>query len=284
MIQGRKCAYCNKIGQEMKLEFCSLNSGSNGNSTFAAAGKTRLLIDAGLPGRSLTKALELINVLPETIDAILVTHEHSDHIRGAGVLSRKYRIPIYANEDTWETDAMRRIVGEIPISLRRIFQSEDEFFIGDIGVMSKPIPHDAAAPVCFRLYAGSRSAAVATDMGRVPRDVIRFLAGSDLILLESNHDPDMLLANLRYPESLKRRILGGKGHLSNLTCAQTLMKLFETGVRNALLGHLSQDNNTPELAMHTVVSELSRQGLRPGEDIRLDLTWRDRIGGYYTLE
>ncbi len=268
----------------MKLEFCSLNSGSNGNATFAAAGKTRVLIDAGLPGRGIAKALEMINILPETIDAILVTHEHTDHIRGAGVLSRKYHIPVYANEETWETGAMRRIVGEVPASLRRVFQSEDEFYIGDIGVMSMPIPHDAADPVSFRLYAGSRSAAVATDMGRVPSRVIRFLAGSDLVLLESNHDPDMLLANTRYPESLKQRILCSRGHLSNMTCAQTLMKLYETGVQHALLGHLSQDNNTPELAMHTVASELSRQGIRPGEDIRLDLTWRDRIGGYYTLE
>lgn len=284
MDQGIQSALCYKIGQEMKLEFCSLNSGSNGNATFAAAGKTRVLIDAGLPGRSIAKALEMIDILPETIDAILVTHEHTDHIRGAGVLSRKYHIPVYANEETWETSAMRRIVGEIPASLRRVFQSEDEFYIGDIGVMSMPIPHDAADPVSFRLYAGSRSAAVATDMGKVPNRLIRFLAGSDLVLLESNHDPDMLLANVRYPESLKQRILGSRGHLSNLTCAQTLMKLYETGVQHALLGHLSQDNNTPELAMHTVTSELNRQGLRPGEDIRLDLTWRDRIGGYYTLE
>lgn len=266
----------------MRLEFCSLNSGSNGNSSFASAGKTRILVDAGLTGRSIAKALEKIRVLPETIDAILVTHEHSDHVQGVGVLSRKYHIPVYANEATWQ--AMMRSIGEVPPGLIRIFESENEFYIGDIGVQSIPIPHDAAEPVAFRLYAGSRSVSVATDMGRVPKKVLRHLSGSDLILLESNHDPDMLRSNTRYPEALKQRILGSHGHLSNLTCAQTLMALYETGVRHALLGHLSRDNNTPELAMRTVQDELKRQGLLPGEDIRLDMTWRDRLSGYYTLE
>lgn len=266
----------------MKIEFCSLNSGSNGNSSFILAGKTRLLVDAGLAGRNVVNALEKIKVLPETIDAILVTHEHSDHVQGVGVLSRKYHIPVYANEATWQ--AMHRTVGEVPQGLMRIFESESEFYIGDIGVLSFPIPHDAADPVAFRLYAGSRSVSVATDMGRVPRKVLKNLSGSDLILLESNHDPDMVLSNTRYPEALKQRILGTHGHLSNLTCAQTLMALYETGVRHALLGHLSQDNNTPELAMQTVNDELKRQGLSPGQDIRLDMTWRDRLSGYYTLE
>lgn len=284
MAQEQAAAPHSKNGNMMKIEFCSLNSGSNGNATFAAAGRTRLLIDAGLPGRRITQALESIDVLPETIDAILVTHEHSDHIQGVGVLSRKYHIPVYANEGTWETSAMRRIVGEIPPGMRRVFQSEDDFYIGDFGVMPMPISHDSADPVAFRLFAGSRSVSVATDMGRVPKKVLRFLAGSDLVLLESNHDPDMVLGNVRYPEALKRRILGARGHLSNIVCAQTLMGLYETGVHHALLGHLSQDNNTPELAMHTVQTELIRQGLKPGVDIRLDLTWRDRIGGYYTLE
>jgi len=118
----------------------------------------------------------------------------------------------------------------------------------------------------------------------VTKQVLRHLSGTDLILLESNHDPQMLEHNARYPEALKRRILGTRGHLSNLSCAQTLLALHETGVRQALLGHLSQDNNTPELAMQTVRDELNRQGVRPDQDIRLEMAWRDRVGGYFTIE
>ena len=266
----------------MKLEFCSLNSGSNGNVSFVSAGGTRLLIDAGLPGRSITGMLDQIGVLPETLSGILVTHEHLDHDKGVGVLSRKYRIPVYANEGTWQ--AMYRTVGEVQPHLRRVFESGTDFFVGDIGVMPIPISHDTVDPVAFRLYAGNRSVAVATDMGRVTKQVLRHLSGTDLILLESNHDPQMLEHNARYPEALKRRILGTRGHLSNLSCAQTLLALHETGVRQALLGHLSQDNNTPELAMQTVRDELNRQGVRPDQDIRLEMAWRDRVGGYFTIE
>lgn len=268
----------------MRIEFCSLNSGSNGNVTYVAAGDTRVLVDAGLNGQAIAGKLAQLDVLPETLSAILITHEHSDHITGAGVLSRKYRIPVYANEATWETPAMRRLVGEVPAGLRRVFDTGSEFYIGKLGVLSIPIPHDTADPVAFRLYAGSRSVAVATDMGRVPKAVLKALAGSDLVLLESNHDPDMVLNNLRYPQFLKQRILGSLGHLSNLACALTLGSLYETGVRHALLGHLSHDNNTPELALQTVSQELDRQGLKPGRDILLDMTWRDKASGFYTLE
>lgn len=268
----------------MKIEFCSLNSGSNGNVTYIAAGDTRLLVDAGLPGSAIGKKLAQIEVLPESITAILITHEHADHISGAGVLARKYRIPLYANEATWQTAAMRRLVGEVPANLRRVFDSGSEFFIGDLGVAAIPIQHDTVEPVAFRLFAGKRSVAVATDMGRVPKAVLRALSGTDLLLLEANHDPDMVLHNSRYPQFLKQRIMGSLGHLSNQVCATTLFSLYETGVRHALLGHLSHDNNTPELALTTVSQTLDRQGLRPGQDIKLDLTYRDRVGSLYTLE
>ncbi len=268
----------------MKLEFCSLNSGSNGNVTFVASGDTRVLVDAGLNGSAIAAKLGQIDVLPETLSAILITHEHSDHIKGAGVLARKYRIPIYANEATWQTDAMRRHVGEVPAHLRRVFETGSEFYIGNLGVSTIPIPHDTVEPVAFRLYAGKRSVSVATDMGRVTKSVFKALAGSDLVLLESNHDPDMVLHNAHYPQFLKRRILGTLGHLSNQNCADTLLSLYETGVKHALLGHLSHDNNTPELALSTVSEALIRQGLIPGQHIILDMTWRDRLSGYYTLE
>jgi len=266
----------------MKIEFCSLSSGSSGNATYISAGNTRILIDAGLSGKTVIASLNSIGVLPESLNAILVTHEHIDHIKGVGILSRKFHIPVYANENTWV--GMTRIVGEIPIGMRRIFQTDQDFYVDDLAVMPIAIQHDSAEPVSFRVYAGSRSVAVATDMGIMSKQVINQLAGVDLLLLESNHDIEMLRQNIRYSEALKRRILGNRGHLSNDSCSIALMALYETGVKHALLGHLSNDNNTPELAMYAVSAALAEHGLKPGSDIFLEMTWRDRPSGFYTLE
>lgn len=266
----------------MKIEFCSLSSGSSGNVTYISAGNTRILIDAGLSGKAVTAALNSIGVLPESLSAILVTHEHIDHVKGVGILSRKYHIPVYANDNTW--NRMTKTVGEIPIGLRRIFETDYDFYIEDLAVMPIAIEHDSAEPVAFRVYAGGRSVAVATDMGTVSKRVIKQLSGVDLLVLESNHDIEMLKQNERYSESLKRRILGNRGHLSNDSCGTALMALYETGVRHALLGHLSDDNNTPELAMHAVTTALASQGLKPGSDIFLEMTWRDKPSGFYTIE
>lgn len=266
----------------MKFQICSLNSGSCGNATYIAAGNTRLLVDAGLSGKEITAALQQIGVLPETLSGILVSHEHADHVRGIGVLARKYRLPVYANYRTWQ--AMHRLVGEVPAAQQRIFESDSDFFVQDLNILPFSIPHDTVDPVAFRVHHGNRSVAVATDMGFVPKRVLQRLSGTDLVLLESNHDPVMLQNNDRYPLILKKRILGTNGHLSNEDCGQTLVKLNDSGVRYALLGHLSQDNNTPELAMQTVTETLLRNGLTPGRDIIVEMTWRDRVGAIYTIE
>ncbi len=265
----------------MGLEFCSLSSGSCGNATYISAGNTRILVDAGLTGRSMAEALGKLNVLPETLSAILVTHEHIDHVKGVGILSRRHHIPVYANAQTWQ--AMERHVGEIPPRQRRVFVTGEDFYIDDLSVLPFLISHDTVEPVAFRVYQGGRSVAVATDMGLVSKQVIKHLSGADLVLLESNHDPEMLLNNDRYSEALKRRILGKRGHLSNAACAQALLMLFESGVRHALLGHLSEDNNTPELAMRTAEEELLHSGVTPGKEIFLDMAWRGRVGGLYTI-
>ncbi len=266
----------------MNLSLCSLSSGSSGNVTLVEAGNTRLLVDAGLTGKKTTELLGQVNVLPETLHGILVTHEHIDHVRGVGVLARKYRIPIYANENTWE--GMYKSVGEIAAWQRRVFNTGEDFYVEDIGITSFAISHDANEPVAFRLHYGGRSVAVATDMGVVTKRVIRNLAGTDLVLLESNHDPQMVMNNANYPYRLKQRILGNKGHLSNEDCAQALLKLGETGVKHALLGHLSHENNTPDLAMNTVCEQLLKCGVEAGRDIQIDMTWRERIGGKYIVE
>lgn len=261
--------------------FCPLYSGSSGNALYVQYGETRLLVDAGKSGRVITEALQFIGVDPKKLDGILITHEHSDHIAGAGVLSRRYHLPIYATELTWQ--AMAEKLGPLPDGTRRVFDRESDFYLGQIGVVPFAIPHDAADPVGFRLYGGGSSVSIATDLGHFSRRVRDAVAGSDLVLLESNHDPDMLLHNEHYSARLKQRILSRHGHLCNQDCAEALVDLVQTGVRNVILGHLSGENNRPELALSVNETRVELEGIELGKDLCLDLAWRDRVGGVYTL-
>ena len=266
----------------MRLTFCPLFSGSSGNALFIGAGDTRILIDAGMPGKSIEKALNEIGVLPETLTAIAVTHEHSDHVKGVGIMSRKYHLPVYANERTW--NAMARTVGEIAPRNRREFVDEEDFYIGDLALYPFSIPHDAAYPVGYRVFYGGRSVATATDMGYMKKSVLKTLSGVDVLLLESNHDPELLMQNPHYSMYLKQRILGNHGHLSNAASADALVDLCETGVRQVLLGHLSGENNTPELALNTATERLMRAGVRLNEEVGLGLAWRDRVSRKFEID
>lgn len=235
-----------------------------------------------MPGKAIEGALRQINVLPETLNGIAVTHEHSDHVKGVGILSRKYHIPIYANERTW--NAMARSIGEVHPGNRRIFDDDTDFYIGDLALSPFSIPHDAADPVGYRVWYGSRSAATATDMGFARKNVLRALAGVDVLLWESNHDPDLLRVNPHYSLYLKQRILGNHGHLSNQASAEALLQLLDSGVREVLLGHLSGENNTPELALQTHEEALRRQGLANGKDVDLGVAFRDRVSRKFEIE
>ena len=265
----------------MEMYFCPLYSGSSGNALFCQYGNTRLLIDAGKPGKAISEALAGIGVGMDTISGVLITHEHSDHIAGAGVLARRYRLPLYATAGTW--GGIGDKIGQIPPGLTRVIAADREFYLGDIGVAPFPIPHDAADPVGFRLWGGSMSVATATDLGHFSEEVFRRIAGSDLVLLESNHDPDMLRANPHYAPALKKRILGDRGHLSNDACAQALLRLVGGGTGSVILGHLSGENNTPGLARNVSESALEREGVRPGLDVRLQVALRDRPGEVYCI-
>ncbi len=266
----------------MEMYFCPLYSGSSGNVLFVQYGNTRLLIDAGKPGRQIEEALGRIGVNPATLSGVLITHEHSDHIHGAGVISRKYHLPLYATPGTWA--AMEGKIGKIEPGLRREIPAGRDFYLGDVGVVPFPIPHDAADPVGYRLYGGNLSLSTATDLGHFSRFVFDQIAGSDLILLESNHDPDMLRANPHYNAMLKARILGDHGHLSNQSCAEALLALIAAGTGTVLLGHLSGENNTPELARRVSTERLEQEGIRAGKDVQLSVALRDQIGEVYTIK
>ena len=265
----------------MAMYFCPLYSGSSGNALFVQYGNTRLLIDAGKPGRAVADALGSIGVEIETVSGVLITHEHSDHIAGAGVLARKYHLPVYATTETWR--AMEGKVGKIPGELMRTFEAGKDFQLGDIGVAPFSIPHDAADPVGFRLWGGAVSVSTATDLGYFAQTVYERIAGSTLVLLESNHDPELLRSNPRYNAALKARILGDRGHLSNEACAEALLKLIASGTENVILGHLSGENNTPSLARRVSESALAREGIRPGEDVQLQVALREEVGDVYIL-
>ena len=196
-------------------------------------------------------------------------------------MARKYHVPLYATQDTWL--AMAGKIGKVPGDLIRTVQSGKGFWLGEIGVEPFSIPHDAADPVGYRLWGGNVSVSTATDLGVFTENVFQRIAGSTLVLLESNHDPDLLRANPKYNQQLKARILGDRGHLSNEACAAALLQLIAGGTKHLILGHLSGENNTPELALDTAVRRLSQAGVRLNEDIGLGVAWRDRVSRKFEI-
>lgn len=262
-----------------ELIFAPLFSGSNGNATLIQYGDTRILIDAGRSGKQLTAAMAKVGVTPDTLDAILITHEHSDHIAGVGVLARRYNLPVYATKGTW--DAMAAKVKEIPFYQVRTFDRREDFYIGGLGIVPFAIPHDAADPVGYRIYGGSVSVAVATDMGHFSTRVEEALKGVDMVLLESNHDPDMLKYNPHYSAALKKRILGKHGHLCNADSASAVMKLLYYGTRRVILGHLSGENNTPELARSVTLDRLAQADAL--KEMVVELADRNGCEGVYRI-
>ena len=256
----------------MNLDFCSLFSGSTGNSELVAFDDTLLLIDAGRTGKALDEAVRRQGFDMRMVRAILVTHEHIDHIRGVGVLARKYGMEVYASHGTWE--AMADKVGEIPARQRCEFDPDADFYIDKVNVLPFSIPNDAAQPTGFSLTCGGKKVSVMTDLGHTTKDLLSWVEGSDVMLLEANHDIQMLRDG-SYPERLKRRILSNKGHLSNDACGMALTDLINCGTRHVYLGHLSEENNVPELAYSTVAHILETIGAKVGSDVDLRMTFPD---------
>lgn len=260
------------------MKFCSLVSSSKGNAVLVSDGKANILIDCGISKRRTAEGLERAGISPCDVDAILVTHEHSDHIGGVGVMSRGYDIPVYANMETW--DAMERSLGRIDAKNRKCFEMGQQFEVNGVGIAPFAIPHDAARPVGYSLFTNGLKLSVATDMGHVDEQVVASICGSDIVLLEANHDVEML-KNGRYPPMLKRRILGKYGHLSNEMSAQIAVRLLQKGTRAILLGHLSEENNLPDLAYGAVKDALVGAGARLERDIRLAVANRYEVSGMF---
>ena len=238
------------------MDFYSIASGSSGNCIYIGTGNTSILIDAGISCKRIMEALHQIDRSLEDLTAILVTHEHSDHISGLGVLSRKTHIPIYATAATIRQILRYAPLGKVEESLFHPIDADQPFAVGDLKAEAFHISHDAADPVAYRVESGGRSAAVATDMGCFNRYTVNHLRNLDALLIEANHDENMLQAG-PYPYPLKRRIMGEKGHLSNLSSAMLLSQVLHDHMKTVYLGHLSKTNNYPELAYTTVMSEMA---------------------------
>lgn len=236
------------------LNFCSLYSGSTGNSLFVETESTKILIDAGVSAKKIISALEQIGTNINLIDAILVTHEHIDHVQSIGTLSKKYNIPVFSNIETWQ--AMDKQSSKILTSNKKLFNISETFIINDLQITAFSIPHDAANPCGFNIIKDNTKISIATDLGHITTSIIKALENSSFIMLESNYDTEVLKC-CNYPYHLKTRIAGPNGHLSNTIAGKTISHLMNKGLEQVMLGHLSKENNFPELAYKTVMEELS---------------------------
>ncbi len=257
------------------MHLIPLASSSSGNCILLSHNNTHILIDCGISGKALQLALDSVNMDGKSLQAILVTHEHSDHIKGLGIASRKYKIPIYANSKTWSQ--MGFSLGKLDPDHICFFQNETPFSIGDVEIFPFPIPHDAADPVGFNFFDGNgKKVTLATDIGHTSEELFHYIKGANDIVLESNHDITML-KNGRYHYRLKQRILGAFGHLSNDSAALLASQLIESGTTNIILAHLSGENNTPLVAEKTVENYLTQNGIKIGSDINLSVAPKYRV-------
>ncbi|MEQ2456823.1 MBL fold metallo-hydrolase [Flavonifractor hominis] len=258
------------------LTLTTLASGSSGNCTLVSDGDTHILVDAGISCRRITTALKGLGVDPAALSAVLITHEHTDHISGLTTLTKQRRVPVYASRGT-----ARQLCYRIPFleELIRPFAPGACFQVGGVEVESFPTPHDAAESAGYALSAGGRKAAVVTDLGHVTEEVRRGIRGADLLLAEANHDVEWLQSG-PYPYFLKERILGQRGHLSNEAGAALACAAVEDGAHTVVLAHLSHENNTPERARQVVGDALRRMG---AGHVVLEVAPRSETGRRYVV-
>lgn len=238
------------------MELCSIASGSSGNCICAGTDTCHLMIDAGISGKRIELGLNCVGLKTEEMEGILVTHEHSDHISGLGVIARRYGLPIYGTRGTLEAIAATPSVGKIDPSLFHVLEPDEDVLIGEIIVHPIRTSHDAADPVAYILKNESQKIGIITDLGMYDDYIIENLQDLDALLLEANHDVHMLEVG-SYPYPLKRRILGERGHLSNEVSGQLLGELLHDNMKHVILGHLSRENNYEDLAYETVRQEVT---------------------------
>lgn len=259
----------------------NLSSGSRGNCTYIESNLAKVMIDEGLSLMSIEERLGQIDVSGDEIDAILLTHEHVDHIGGIKYFLKKHRnVKIYIPSYVQHYGIKK--VDELPDG-QIVWFNTSEFFIKDIKVTAFILPHDSKFCLGYSLQFAGKKVSYATDLGYVSPDTLKELWSSDILFIESNHDETMLKNNPQYPTALKKRILSNNGHLSNVACATALSSLVSTGVRQAVLCHLSEENNSPALAYNTVRDFLYKNGAIEGKHIFIDVAYQHKIGTIFNL-
>lgn len=238
------------------MRFVTIASGSSGNCTYIGTDHTHLLVDAGISCKRIDIGVQDLGIKPEELNGVLITHEHSDHINGLRVFSKKHHVPLYGTKETLEAIERMDVKKEIDPELYRPVRADEQIVVGDFIVTPFSNSHDAANPVGYRAEADGHAVGVVTDLGVYSQYTINHLLGLDAVLLEANHDVHMLEAG-PYPFPLKRRILGQKGHLSNEAAGHLLNELLHDGMKHIVLGHLSKENNYAELAYETVCCEVN---------------------------
>ncbi|MCQ2565441.1 MAG: MBL fold metallo-hydrolase [Clostridia bacterium] len=267
----------------MNLALCSLASGSSGNSYVIYSDEGSLLIDAGISAKQICEGLSKLGLSAEDLNAVLVTHEHSDHIKGLAVLSKKTKACLYGTEATLEC------IGDEVLFQKHPIEAGESFMVADMEVRSFAVSHDAADPVGYSVSCSGSVISVVTDTGVVNGKILETMAESDILVLESNHDESILRVG-RYPWFLKQRILGEKGHLSNDSAAKALAAVLKRernegrlGKRQVLLAHLSKENNFPEMALATMENILEEEGVATGNDVRVEVLSRSQISPIYSV-
>ncbi len=262
------------------MKFCSLFSGSSGNCLFIEDKGTRILVDAGKNGKQVELALNNIGETAKDLNGIVLTHEHSDHISAAGVLSRRYDLPLYATADTW--GALEGNLGKLKDKNQVCFDKHVPFDIGSLNLTAFKTSHDAVDSVGFNITNGAKSIGIATDTGIITDDMQQYLNRCNLVVLESNHDINMLETG-PYPYYLKQRIRGAWGHLSNERAAEYAKDLVLSGTDHLILAHLSEHNNLPVLAELETTNVLKKNLIKTGKDVILEVAYRNRVSQLHSL-
>ncbi len=265
------------------MRLCSIASGSSGNCIYIGTDAAHLLVDTGISGKRTEQGLNELELSLKDIDGILITHEHSDHISGLGVLSRKHGIPIYGTKKTLDAILATSSLGKVDESLCCPIDTDQKFMIKDLAVNAMHVSHDAADPVAYRFSYGGKKVGIITDLGTYNDYTVENLQGMDALLIEANHDVNMLQVG-PYPYYLKQRILGDRGHLSNELSGRLLSRLLHDNMKTIVLGHLSKENNMAELAYETVRVEVTMGDSKyKGDDFPIQVAKRSEVSEVITL-
>lgn len=263
------------------MKVITLASGSKGNCTYIESEKVKLLVDCGISMSEVETKLKIIGVDPAQIYAILITHEHSDHIKSVGAFARKYGCFVFALSTEWEV--LDKKLGKLD-DVQKVKFALNNFFVQDITISPFQLSHDAHSCVGYSFYNQGNKISIATDFGVPSNNILQNLKDSNILIIEANHDENLLLNNPKYSTVLKQRILSSKGHISNKTCASIIQKIFTPNLTQIILAHLSEENNTPNLAYETVKSELEKYGLIEGKHLYIDVASQHNMGHLFELK